>query len=186
MAIRHLSRAVVISISIALFAGVAAAEGTRTWQQSTFDELSKGTSNGVALRSTGGLELAPSFKSLVTTPSSYIWAVAAGNNGELFAAAGSPARVYFVTADGKAAPVAQPLQHDIMTGTKDDGTKDENTCKDWTVGDASAKAMLGHADRLGRNEGLNSWTAIHPSQGCGLAELAPTGGAGLVYCFATN
>jgi hypothetical protein len=91
-----------------------------------------------------------------------------------------------IGADGKAAPVAQPLQHDILTGTKDDGTKDENTCKDWTVGDASAKAMLGHADRLGRNEGLNSWTAIHPSQGCGLAELAPTGGAGLLYCFATN
>jgi hypothetical protein len=91
-----------------------------------------------------------------------------------------------IGADGKPAPVAQPLQHDILTGTKDDGTKDENTCKDWTVGDASAKAMLGHADRLGRNEGLNSWTAIHPSQGCGLAELAPTGGAGLLYCFATN
>jgi len=91
-----------------------------------------------------------------------------------------------VGADGKAAPVAQPLQHDIMTGTKDDGTKDENTCKDWTVGDASAKAMLGHADRLGRNEGLNSWTAVHLSQGCGLAELAPTGGAGLLYCFATK
>src|SRR6185312_8767062 len=85
-----------------------------------------------------------------------------------------------VGADGKAAPVAQPLQHDILTGTKDDGTKDENTCKDWTVGDASAKAMLGHADRLGRNEGLNSWTAIHTSGGCGLAELAPTGGAGLL------
>jgi len=61
-----------------------------------------------------------------------------------------------VGADGKAAPVAQPLQHDILTGTKDDGTKDENTCKDWTVGDASAKAMLGHADRLGRNEGLKT------------------------------
>ena len=35
-----------------------------------------------------------------------------------------------IGADGKAAPVAQPLQHDILTGTKDDGTKDENTCKD--------------------------------------------------------
>jgi len=114
LAIRHLMHAIVISISIALFAGVAVAEGTRTWQQSTFDELSKGTSNGVALRSTGGLELAPSFKSLVTTPSSYIWAVAAGNNGELFAAAGSPARVYFVTADGKAAPIFEPQELQVQ------------------------------------------------------------------------
>jgi hypothetical protein len=46
--------------------------------------------------------------------------------------------------------------------------------------------MLGHADRLGRNPGVNSWNAIHASQGCGQEQLAPTGGAGLVYCFATN
>jgi hypothetical protein len=84
------------------------------------------------------------------------------------------------------AAVAQPLQHDILTGTNEDGTKNADTCKDWTVGDASAKAMLGHADRLGRNPGVNSWNQIHPSQGCGLEQLAPTGGAGLLYCFATN
>jgi hypothetical protein len=54
----------------------------------------------------------------------------------------------------------KPLQHDIMTGTNEDGTKNADTCKDWTVGDASAKTMLGHADRLGRNPGVNSWNAI--------------------------
>jgi hypothetical protein len=84
------------------------------------------------------------------------------------------------------APVAQPLQHDILTGTNEDGTKNADTCKDWTVGDASAKAMLGHADRMGRNPGVNSWNAIHPSQGCGMEQLTPTGGAGMLYCFATN
>jgi len=93
---------------------------------------------------------------------------------------------YLAMVDGKAAPAAQPLQHDILTGTKEDGTKDADTCNNWTVGDGSAKAMLGHADRLGRNPGVNSWNAIHPSQGCGLEQLAPTGGAGLLYCFATN
>ena len=93
---------------------------------------------------------------------------------------------YLKMVDGKAAPAAHPLQHDIPTGTKEDGTKDADTCRDWTVGDASAKAMLGHADRLGRNPGLNSWNAIHASQGCGLEQLAPTGGAGMLYCFAAN
>jgi hypothetical protein len=78
------------------------------------------------------------------------------------------------------------LQHDILTGTNEDGTKNADTCKDWTVGDDSAKAMLGHADRMGRNPGVNSWNAIHPSQGCGMAQLEPTGGSGLMYCFATN
>jgi len=91
-----------------------------------------------------------------------------------------------VNGQGQAAPAAQPLQHDILTGTNEDGTKNADTCKDWTVGDGSAKAMLGHADRLGRNPGVNSWNAIHASQGCGLEQLAPTGGAGLLYCFATN
>src|SRR6186713_2891861 len=75
------------------------------------------------------------------------------------------------------AAVAQPLQHDILTGTNEDGTKNADTCKDWTVGNASAKAMLGHADRLGRNPGVNSWNAIHASQGCGQEQLQPTGGA---------
>ncbi|HET9266966.1 MAG TPA: hypothetical protein VFO31_02330 [Vicinamibacterales bacterium] len=93
---------------------------------------------------------------------------------------------YLKMVDGKAAPAAQPLQHDILTGTNEDGTKNADTCNNWTVGDASAKAMLGHADRLGRNPGLNSWNAIHASQGCGQEQLAPTGGAGMLYCFAAN
>src|SRR5512144_2760888 len=28
-------------------------------------------------------------------------------------------------------PVAQPLQHDILTGTNEDGTKNADTCRDW-------------------------------------------------------
>ena len=83
------------------------------------------------------------------------------------------------------APVAQPLQHDILTGTNDDGTSSGMTCNNWTDG-ADATATLGHADRLGRNPGVNSFTSAHPSQGCSMAKLEPTGGAGLLYCFATN
>jgi uncharacterized protein DUF1554 len=83
------------------------------------------------------------------------------------------------------APTAQPLQHDILTGTNEDGTANAATCNNWTDG-ADATAMLGHADRLGRNAGVNSWNAIHPSQGCSMEKLTPTGGSGLFYCFATN
>lgn len=84
------------------------------------------------------------------------------------------------------APTAQPLQHDIMTGTNEDGTANELTCNDWTDGSADARAMLGHADRLGREPGVNSWTTVHPSQGCSLETLQPTGSAGLFYCFAID
>jgi hypothetical protein len=83
-------------------------------------------------------------------------------------------------------PVAQPLEHDILTGTNDDGTANDMTCNNWTDGSDASQAMLGHADRMGREPGLNSWNAIHPSQGCGMAQLAPTGGAGLFYCFAID
>ena len=68
----------------------ANAEGTRTWEQSKFDELTKGTAIGVAIRNSGGLELAPTFKSVYATPSTYIWAIAADDSGTVYAAAGAP------------------------------------------------------------------------------------------------
>jgi len=82
-------------------------------------------------------------------------------------------------------PEGQQLAHDILTGTNEDGTKNAATCNNWTDG-ADATAMFGHADRLGRNPGVNSWNAIHASQGCSMEKLQPTGSTGLIYCFATN
>src|ERR1700727_3253762 len=79
----------------------APAEGTRTWEQSKFEELTKGTAKGIALRSEGGLELAPAFKMLATTPSTYIWSIASDPAGNIYVAAGSPARVYRITPDGR-------------------------------------------------------------------------------------
>ena len=90
----------------------ALAEGTRTWEQSKFEELTKGTARGIALRSEGGLELAPAFKALATTPSTYIWSIASDSQGNIYAAAGSPARVYRITPDGQITTIfeAQELQ----------------------------------------------------------------------------
>lgn len=78
------------------------------------------------------------------------------------------------------------LAHDVLTGTNDDGTKNEATCEDWTNGTADAQGMLGHADRLGRAPGVNSWTAAHASAGCDMESLIRTGGAGGFYCFAID
>jgi uncharacterized membrane protein YgcG len=88
------------------------AQGTRSWEQSKFEDLTKGTATGVAIRSVGGLEPAPAFKTLYATPSTYIWGIAADDAGNLYAATGAPARVYRITADGKAAIIfeAQELQ----------------------------------------------------------------------------
>ena len=92
----------------------AFAEGTRTWEQSKFDELIKGTATGVAIRSAGSLELAPTFKSLYATPSTYIWAIAADGAGNVYAAAGAPARVYRITPDGKATIIFEPKELQVQ------------------------------------------------------------------------
>jgi hypothetical protein len=94
---------------------IAAAEGTRTWQQSKYDELEKGTAHGVAINSDGSLSLAPSFSALHTSPSTYIWDLASDSTGNVYAAAGSPARVYKITADGKASIVFAPQELQVQT-----------------------------------------------------------------------
>lgn len=89
----------------------------------------------------------------------------------------------------------KPNKHDILTGSQADGTAfpagQDRTCGNWTSSTQGA-AMLGHADRTGLSEDppQKSWNSSHPSRGndggCSQADLASTGGAGLLYCFAVN
>src|ERR1700719_4811383 len=109
-----LSRVAVLFLVASALPTLALAEGTRTWEQSTFDELLKGTPKGVALRSEGGLELAPAFKALATTPSTYIWSIASDPGGNIYAAAGSPARVYRITPDGQSATIFEPQELQVQ------------------------------------------------------------------------
>src|ERR1700692_3005111 len=105
---------VTLLLSALTLYAMAFAEGTRTWEQSTFDELLKGTPKGVALRSQGGLELAPAFKALATTPSTYIWQIASDSGGNIYAAAGSPARVYRITPDGESMAIFEPQELQVQ------------------------------------------------------------------------
>jgi hypothetical protein len=92
----------------------ALAEGTRLWEQSKFDDLIKGTAAGVAVCSTGGLELAPTFKTLYAAPSTYIWAIASDEAGDVYVAAGAPARVYRVAPDGKSTIIFEPKELQVQ------------------------------------------------------------------------
>jgi hypothetical protein len=92
----------------------AFAEGTRTWEQSKFEELIKGTATGVAIRSFGGLELAPAFKTLYATPSTYIWAIVADDAGNVYAATGAPARVYRITPTGQVTIIFEPQELQVQ------------------------------------------------------------------------
>lgn len=81
----------------------------------------------------------------------------------------------------------QPNEHDILTGTKADGTayfpweEGDKTCSNWTS-NGEGSATVGHHDRHGG--GNVSWNAAHNSRGCSPEDLAGSGGAGLFYCFA--
>lgn len=86
-----------------------------------------------------------------------------------------------------------PNQHDVLTGTQPNGTAfasaDDKTCGNWTKsGDGSA--IVGHIDRQGLPTSpiaeATSWNSSHASAGCSDAALVKTGGAGLLYCFASK
>ncbi len=114
MVIRLRKQFFLVLFSILAIAHFAVAEGTRTWEQSKFEDLSKGTATGVAIRSTGGLELAPAFKAIWTTPSTYIWAITADPNGNVYVASGSPARVYRVTPQGQSSTIFEPQELQVQ------------------------------------------------------------------------
>src|SRR5712671_996791 len=81
------------------------AEHTRRWRQSTYEEFLKGTTHGIAVRSDGRLELAPKFTQLADADASYLWAIRLDAKGVPYAAGGSPAKVFKLDANGKAATV---------------------------------------------------------------------------------
>lgn len=83
-----------------------------------------------------------------------------------------------------------PNRHDILTGSKMDGTAGSDSvdtnCQNWTSNAENGSALVGHHDRQGGGANPTSWNEAHPSRGCSQENLQGTGGDGLFYCFATN
>lgn len=84
-----------------------------------------------------------------------------------------------------------PNQHDMLTGTYQDGTAvpgaDDATCSNWTSStDGQGSAVVGHHDLTGNTQGPNFWNYSHKTPGCASANLQRVGGSGLFYCFAAN
>jgi len=84
-----------------------------------------------------------------------------------------------------------PNKHDILTGSQPDGTAftagEDKTCGNWTKS-GEGSAIVGHSDRTGLDTSppALSWNSSHATRGCSDDGLKSTGGAGLLYCFATN
>ena len=98
--------------------------------------------------------------------------------------------------DENGAPIngrgAQPNKHDILTGSDSIGhfstAAGDTACSNWTSNSSDGSAIVGHHDRAGPNlsRAFTSWNSSHGSRGCGEEDLPRSGGAGLLYCFATN
>ncbi|HRI66628.1 MAG TPA: hypothetical protein PK156_20405 [Polyangium sp.] len=91
--------------------------------------------------------------------------------------------------NGQWAGSPTPNQHDILTGSKRDGTvMPGKTCADWTSADATMTAWIGHCDGLGpmmsSDPMYQPWNSVHENGGCN--DTAPRGGAGRIYCFAID
>lgn len=85
--------------------------------------------------------------------------------------------------DGQWNSAGDMNQHDIVTGTKSDGTVwVGNTCTNWTA--TTGNSGVGHSDGMGPNMKAEGnfvlWTGSHTGQ-CG--DTKPGGGAGKIYCF---
>ena len=84
-----------------------------------------------------------------------------------------------------------PAEHDILTGTRADGTafapQTDTTCGSWTKS-GEGSAVVGHHDRVGptADNWSTSWNFSHQSAGCSQEALVRTGGSGRLYCFAGN
>ena len=97
----------------------------------------------------------------------------------------------------------KPSKHDMLTGSRPDGTAfpgaqfanigagvqfPDMTCGNWTKDGNDGAAMVGHFDRGGPIDSpwATSWNSSHPTLGCSMERIRPTGGDGLFYCFAVK
>ena len=160
----------------------AAGAGTKTWRAYLSAERDPDSGRAVDARTRIGSGPWINAKGVVV----------ANNLTELHARKGDST----VFVDEKGQPIngqwtgsPTPNEHDIMTGSTADGTLLTGfTCRDWTSDAATTFGQVGHADGLGPNGdtsgALSSWSSAHANQNC--ANTAPRGGAGRIYCFATN
>jgi sugar lactone lactonase YvrE len=105
-------RRILVAVLVAgtsLLPGLASAQGTKLWSVSRYDEMEKGSTDGVAIRSDGRLEAGPANSLVYATGKSYVWSMAsdAAGNGYLGlgGAASGSAAVMKVTPEGKTSQI---------------------------------------------------------------------------------
>src|SRR5947209_7301747 len=67
------------------------AQGTKLWSVGRYDEMEKGSADGVAIRNDGRLEPGPASWLLYATGKSYVWSLAADGAGNGYVGLGGTA-----------------------------------------------------------------------------------------------
>lgn len=160
----------------------AAGAGNKTWRAYLSAERDPGNNRAVDARSRIGNGPWYNAKGVMV----------AKDLAELHARKGDMS--VFVDERGQAIPgnwpgSPKPTEHDILTGSTPEGTVLPGmTCADWTSDAPDRKGQVGHSDGTGRGgetSGPSSlWNSAHDNQNC--ADTGPRGGAGRIYCFATD
>ena len=99
----------VLMLGGSLLPGLANAQGTKLWNVGRYDEMEKGSTDGVAIRSDGRLEAGPATSLLYATGKSYVWSIASDVAGNAYLGLGGTASgsaiVMKVGPDGKASQI---------------------------------------------------------------------------------
>lgn len=100
---------VLFVLGAALLPVLAHAQGTKLWSVDSYDEMEKGSTDGVAIRSDGRLEAGPAASLLYATGRNYVWAIATDSAGNAYVGLGGTtagsAAVMRVSPDGKATQI---------------------------------------------------------------------------------
>ena len=78
-------------VAAALLPAMASAQGTKLWNVERYDEMEKGSAEGVAIRSDGRLEAGPATSLLVATGKSFVWSLASDEAGNGYLGLGGTA-----------------------------------------------------------------------------------------------
>jgi hypothetical protein len=186
MRLRFLLLTVVVCVLMlsGAWAGVVCAQGTKLWTASRYDEMERGTTDGVAIRSDGRIEAGPGTSLLYETGGNYVWSVAADAAGNAYAGMGGTAAggavVMRVAPDGKAAKVfagkelgVQALRLGVdgamYAATSPDG-------KVYRLGAAPGDATVVFDPALTAEKPKYLWDVVQAGNGAGTGGAASKGG----------
>ncbi len=96
-------------LGITLLPVLAHAQGTKLWSVNSYDEMEKGSADGVAIRSDGQLTAGPSTSLLYATGKNYVWAVGTDASDNAYVGLGgtsaNSAAVMRIARDGRATQI---------------------------------------------------------------------------------